>query len=389
MNLIDVLIVMFVLIVAVRGVRIGFFRQFGSLGGLALGVVVGAYAAPVAAHLVSTPSTRAVVVMVTIFACAVIVSTAGEVAGLWVSQRFQHWRLGVVDMGAGAAFGSIVALLVVWMVGSVLGQASIAGLATQTQRSHILRTLNDNLPPAPDVLARVERFIDPNGFPQVFAGLEPTPAAPVTGPNAAEINAAAAAGRPSTVRIEGEGCGGIIEGSGFVVGSNLIATNAHVVAGIKQPVVIDQYGSHDATTVVFDPNMDFAVLRVNGLRDPVLPLSDVDVPRGTVGAALGYPGGGPFTVSSAAVLQKQDAVGRNIYDRGVVKRSIYELQASVHPGNSGGPLITSNGVVIGVVFAASSTTDNIGYALTSTEVKPEVAQASGAGAVSTGACAVE
>jgi len=154
--------------------------------------------------------------------------------------------------------------------------------------------------------------------------------------------------------------------------------------------VVDARGSHRATVVLFDPNLDFAVLRTSGtLAATPLALDPANEPRGTVGAVLGYPGGGDFTVSPAAVLQRQTAVGRNIYDAGLVHRDIYVLQAVVRPGNSGGPLVSPTGQVVGVVFAMSTTNANIGYALTSAEVIAEVNQAANSGAVTTGACVSE
>jgi S1-C subfamily serine protease len=121
---------------------------------------------------------------------------------------------------------------------------------------------------------------------------------------------------------------------------------------------------------------------------PVWPLSlaTTDQPRGTIGAALGYPGGGDLTVSPAAILAQRTAVGRNIYDAGLVRRDIYELQAVVRPGNSGGPLVAPDGTVIGVIFATSTSNGNIGYALTATEIIPDLGQARTADPVSTGAC---
>jgi S1-C subfamily serine protease len=259
-------------------------------------------------------------------------------------------------------------------------------LASGIQNSRVLQALDRVLPPAPDVLARVERAIGVGNFPRVFTGLEPSPAPPVTGPNAAAVNAAAAAGRAATVRIEGLGCGGLLEGSGFVAGPGLVATNAHVVAGVDNPAVVDASGAHRAVVVLFDPKLDFAVLRTSGLSATPLHLASGIDSRGTVGAVLGYPGGGNFTVSPAAILGEQPALGRDIYDSGLIRRDIYSLQSVVRPGNSGGPLITPSGSVIGVVFAMSTTDNNLGYALTSAEVIPDLTHAATAGPVSTGPC---
>jgi S1-C subfamily serine protease len=80
-------------------------------------------------------------------------------------------------------------------------------------------------------------------------------------------------------------------------------------------------------------------------------------------------------------------MGRDIYGESVVRRQVYELQAVVRPGNSGGPFVTTAGDVAGVVFAASTTDDDVGYALTATEADPQIDRAQGrTAAVSTGPC---
>jgi S1-C subfamily serine protease len=135
--------------------------------------------------------------------------------------------------------------------------------------------------------------------------------------------------------------------------------------------------------VTFDPDLDFAVLRTTGLAGKPLPLDHSTAPRGTVGAALGYPGGREFTASPAAIVQSQTAIGRDIYDTGLVKRQVYTIQADLHPGNSGGPLITPDGVVVGIVFARSVSHNGVGYALTSPEVLPQLSAAA-QGPVTTG-----
>ena len=147
------------------------------------------------------------------------------------------------------------------------------------QDSAIIRRLDAVLPPVPEIAARLGRLLDPLGSPQVFAGLEPVPSSPVTGPNAAEVNAAADAAGRSTVKVSGLGCGGIVQGSGFVAGPDLVVTNAHVVAGIASPVVQDTNGTHDATPLVFDPATDIAVLRAHDLAGPELALADSSAPR--------------------------------------------------------------------------------------------------------------
>ena len=181
-----------------------------------------------------------------------------------------------------------------------------------------------------------------------------------------------AADAPSTVKIEGSGCGVIQEGSGFVVAPGLVVTNAHVVAGISRPIVIDQYGDHPATAALYDSRLDIAVLRVPGLRDQPASLLEGSalVGSGSAAAVLGYPEGGPFKAVPAGVADAFEATGLDIYGNATVTREIYELDAVIQPGNSGGPLIASgdkaagirDGTVIGVVFARSTTDTSVGYA---------------------------
>jgi S1-C subfamily serine protease len=190
------------------------------------------------------------------------------------------------------------------------------------------------------------------------------------------------------VKIEGVGCGQIQEGSGFVVAANLVVTNAHVVAGIQSPRVIDHAGSHRSVPIFFDPSFDLSVLRTTGLTDPPLHVLDSNVGRGTQGAVLGYPGGGPFDVEPAGVMAEFTATGRDIYGQGLTSRPVYELQAVVRPGNSGGPLVEPNGTVVGVVFSRSASDPNIGYALASHDVNTRVQQAEATNSPSgTGSCA--
>jgi S1-C subfamily serine protease len=221
----------------------------------------------------------------------------------------------------------------------------------------------------------------------VFEGIEPIPAGPIEVPNNAVVQAAVNNAQRSTVRISGLGCGGIQTGSGFVVDSGLVVTNAHVVAGIASPEVADANGRHRATPVLFDPSLDVAILRTTGLAGTSLPILNSEVPRGTGGAVLGYPGGGNFDAEAAAVLRKFIATGRDIYGRNLTRRNVYQLQANIRQGNSGGPYVRQDGTVLGVVFAASTSEPNVGYALTSQEIAPRVQQARASGQVDTGPCA--
>jgi S1-C subfamily serine protease len=186
------------------------------------------------------------------------------------------------------------------------------------------------------------------------------------------------------VRVEGEACGRIQEGSGWVVGPGVVVTNAHVVAGEDDTVVIPEGGDEeDATVVAFDPSRDLAVLAVPGLDAPPLSLSDPE--QGDIGAVLGHPGGGPLEVSPFEVVDQVEAQGRDLYDERTTLRSVLVLAAELAPGDSGGALVDPTGSVIGVAFAIAPDRSGTAYALDPQEVRAVLDEASGA-EVSTGPC---
>jgi S1-C subfamily serine protease len=317
----------------------------------------------------------------------------GQTAGFVVGHRFgrlaRRGGLGGLDSGTGIAFSVGVALLAFWLVGSVLVQGPSREIARAFKDSRILVALNQALPEPPDVLSRLRHYLETSGFPQVFAGVPREVGPPVDLPTQREARSAARAASASTVRIVVPACGGTQVGSGWVAADDAVVTNAHVVAGGEQITVQDTRGDHTGRVVLFDGDIDVAVVRVGGLAGPPLPLSTESLSRGAPGATLGYPGhrGGELIVHRAAVQARFEAVGRNIYGRGQVRRNVYELRAPVRRGDSGGPFVLPNGQVAGVVFAASTTEGQTGYALTGSQVESHVQRgAARTEPVSTGPC---
>src|SRR5690606_4156525 len=192
----------------------------------------------------------------------------------------------------------------------------------------------------------------------------------------------------SVVKVEGSApqCSRRIDGSGFVYSPRHVMTNAHVVAGVKEPKVLVGGRSHAARVVLFDPQRDVAVLYVPSLRRPSLSFDD-DGRSGASAVVAGHPEGGPLTVGSARIRSKENARGPDIYHRTETVREVYSIRATVRPGNSGGPLLTPRGDVYGVVFAAAVDDPQTGYVLTADEVGSAARKARGAtGAVSTETC---
>jgi S1-C subfamily serine protease len=385
--LLDILIIIFCISALYRGREIGFVRQLFSTLGFFGGLFLGAWLEQYTIRIAHTQTSRTIITLATTIGCAMILLTIGEYIGIRLKHKVLLKRINKYDNGFGGVLSIASLLLTVWLVAAVVSSLPLPTFQTDIAKSRIVSALNKALPDAPGVISDLGHLIDPNGFPQVFIGGEPSPNSNVSIPSLGELQAAVDRDKESVVKIEGQGCGGVVEGSGFVAGSDLVATNAHVVAGIRHPYVQDANGSHTSTVVWFDPNLDFAVLRVPNLAGQSLIVSDKKQPIGTPGAVLGYPGGGSFTAKPAVISNQFQASGRDIYNRGSTQRNIYELHADIIPGNSGGPLVDKNGTVIGVVFAESTSYQHVGYALTSDQVTGEINQAAAQNqGVSTGQC---
>ncbi len=388
-NALDLLLIVMMVLAGFSGFRRGLLLQLLTYGGLVAGLVVGALAAPVVAGLMESHSAQAGAAVLTLLAGAGIGDGLGWLLGVRVRARTHKTRFKPADAAGGAALSVTALLLAVWFVALNLVNGPFPQVAVEIRGSAIVRTLGSALPEPPSLLGEVRRLFNGLGFPEVFSKFPPAPVGPVKQPTQAQAREAFDAASASTVRIVGEACGQIQEGSGFVVGDGYVLTNAHVIAGVRAPQVQQQGGgAENATTVLYDPKTDLAVLLVERSPGPVLSFADADVARGAVGAVLGYPGGGDLTGGKAAVRREIPAVGRDIYGGGSVERNVYELQAEIHPGNSGGPFVLTDGRVAGVVFAASTTDEGIGYAIASTDVAPDLRAALGrTQPVSTGACA--
>ena len=176
-------------------------------------------------------------------------------------------------------------------------------------------------------------------------------------------------------------------GSGFVIAKDRIVTNAHVVAGVSEPVVeIPGEGAFSGRVVYFDPSNDLAVISVSGVAAPPIPVGST-LPEGSEAVFDGYPLGGPFQSASASVERVAEVTLYDIYGNNPHPMEVYQLAAHVQSGNSGGPLLATNGVVVGVVFAKSTTVQNVGYAHTMAELAPVANGASSfTTPVSSGSC---
>lgn len=386
--MVDLFILGVTLLAALDGWYRGAARQVLAFGGFVAGIYVGAAVAPWVAGLFDGSTLRTIASISATIGMGSLFSFGGRELASRTMARYASTRVSRADRLAGIGMSAATTLLVVWLIASMLATAPVPALTSAIHSSRALSALDSMLPPAPTVFSRVRGLIAAAGFPDVFAEFEPEPGADVAIPDDPTVKAAVAKGRASTVKIVGQGCGGVQTGSGVVAAQGLIVTNAHVVAGIDAPKVVDGRTTRSATTVHFDPRMDVAILRVARHDGPALPFASRAAHQGQAGAALGYPGGGGFTASPAAVIDEIRAVGRDIYGRELTTRNVVRIRSDIRPGNSGGPLVTADGVVIGIVFSKSAFREGLGYALASRDVAAKVKSVSGASPeVDTGPCA--
>jgi uncharacterized membrane protein required for colicin V production len=362
-TVLDVVLLLLLMLSAWGGYRRGAVLQVAGLAGLGVGFVVGILLAPHAAELVRSHPAKAGVALGTVLVLGGVGDAVGSVLGLKLRRRTHGTRFKAADAVGGGALSVAALVLTIWFLGLNLAAGPFPSIARSLQRSTVVRVVDTVLPPPPALAAQLGSVLDIIGFPDVFSGLPPLPADPVPQPGQGLAGRAARAARPSVVLVTGPACDRILQGTGVVVEDDLVLTNAHVIAG-SSPRVEWEGQVFDAVPVLFNEDLDAAVLRVDGLDAAPLTLLDEEVARGAGGAVIGYPHG-RYTELRAAARRALDAVGRDIYSEDEVRRRIYELQVSVRPGNSGGPFVVPGGKMAGLIFGASVTNEDLGYALTS------------------------
>jgi S1-C subfamily serine protease len=389
---VDGVLILLMLIFAISGYRQGFVIGALSFGGFFSGVLIGLQVGPLIADRFTDSTARLVVSLVAIFALAVLGQTLAGWLGTHVRRAISSKPLQRADDAGGALISLVAVLLVAWLIAVPLGSTPFPGLNREVRSSAILGAINSVMPEQAQALSSALRdTLDTSGFPDVFGGLSPTKAREVAAPDPALANSQVVQkSKRSVLKVLGTApsCSRRIEGSGFVYADERVMTNAHVVAGTREVSVEVNGRREPGTVVVYDPERDLAVIRVPGLSAPVMPFVRKTASSGTGAIVLGYPQDGPYDAQSARVRDVGPITGPDIYDAGDVTRQIYTIRSLVRSGNSGGPLITTNGQVLGVIFAAAADDKNTGFALTAGEAAP-VARAgvSNTKGVRTGDCA--
>jgi S1-C subfamily serine protease len=383
----DLLLIVLLIAYAIFGFRRGFILSLGSFVGIVVGAVAAFFAIPLVAGWVTASQFRLPVILVSVVALVALGQAAGSALGRVIRRRVDKSPLRGVDRVFGAAVTLVGAALVLSMLAFGLGSLGVPMVSQAIGSSSVVSTIDRVTPdPVKALEAKVRSLFALDGLPRLFEALGTVPSLPV--PTAGQTAAQQASAR-SVVKITGNAyqCGQNQSGSGFVSSSGRVVTNAHVVAGVTQPVVLTPAGAtYTGRVVYFNAIQDLAVIAVNGLQTAPLPLG-ADLGSGATAVFDGYPLGGPFQSNPAAVQSVATINTPNIYGANPSPRQVYFLAADVQEGNSGGPLIDAAGKVTGVIFARSATTSHLGFAMTTQDLAPVVAQAKGLSApVSSGTC---
>jgi S1-C subfamily serine protease len=391
-SLVDVVLIVLALVFALSGFRQGLLVSATSILGFLGGAVLGAQlSGPVAERIDGSSVTRVFAALVVVLAAALLGQILAGAIGRAIRGRVTWEPAKMVDSVAGAVLSATAVLLVAWMVASPLASSPFPQVASQVRQSALVQAVDRAVPDGVrTVYDTLRDAIDRRGLPDVLDPLTPTQVREVEAPDQALLNSPVVASvQGSVVKISGiaPSCSRQIDGSGFVYAPERVMTNAHVLAGVGDPVVLAEGDEYDATPVYVDEEIDVAVLAVPGLE--TLPLSFTADPAaaGDDAIIMGYPGGGPFFVGPARVRDRGDISGPDFRNTQTVVRDVYALYGTVRAGNSGGPLFAPDGSVLGVVFASAIDDPDTGYALTGPQVADAARVGSAASAeVGTGPC---
>ncbi|MEN4473481.1 acid resistance serine protease MarP [Mycolicibacterium cosmeticum] len=386
----DLVILAFACVAALSGLRSGALGSVLSLVGVALGAVAGVLLAPHIVSHIDGPRTRLFATLFLILALVVIGEIAGVVLGRAVRGAIRNRLLRGLDSLVGAALQLVAVLLAAWLLAAPLTSSNQPGLSAAVRGSRVLTEVNGLAPEwMRKVPTRLANLLDTSGLPDLLPPFGRTPIVAVDAPDDALINSpTVAAARGSVVKIRGvaPSCQKVLEGSGFVIAPNRVMSNAHVVAGAETVTVEVDGKTYDATVVSYDPNEDISILAVPDLPAPPLLFHDAEAKPATDAVVMGYPGGGEFTATPARIRETIELNGPDIYHTTTVNRTVYTIRGTVKQGNSGGPMIDTDGKVLGVVFGAAVDDADTGFVLTAEEVLQQRLKVGNTAPVPTGRC---
>ncbi len=375
MNFLDWCLVVLTLLYALSGYWQGFIAGACATAGLLLGGLAGIWLAPM---LLGDAEPSLWVSLGALFVVLVMASIGQallQYAGTRLRAQITWQPARALDAIGGAALSVVAVLLVAWMLGVAISGSRIPGISPQVRDSKVLVAVNDVMPvQAQQALRSFDNVVGTGFFPRYLEPFAPerivrvAPADPrvLRDPDIRDASR-------SVFKLRSNNrCGSGVEGTGFLYAEGKLMTNAHVVAGVTEPIVRDGDREVRGKVVYYDPDIDVAVIDVPELNGPTIKF-ELEGQERQQGAVLGYPEDGPFNAQPARIRSDQRLRSPDIYGNGTVTRHVYSLRGLVRPGNSGGPLVSTAGDVLGVVFAASVSDRNTGYALTAEQVRQAAA----------------
>jgi S1-C subfamily serine protease len=375
MNVLDWCLVALVGIYALSGYWQGFITGAFATAGLLLGGLLGIWVAPLALGDAAPSLWVSLGALFIVIISASLGQALFQYAGSRIRDRITWQPIRAVDAVGGAALSAAAVLLVAWALGVAVSGTRIGAITPLVRDSTILARVDETLPAdSGKVLQTFNNVVGTTFFPRYLepfaperiVAVEPGDPRMLTDPDVVAAQA-------SVVKVRGaNGCGSGVEGTGFFFAPGRLMTNAHVVAGVTRPEVEVGGSTVVASVVLYDENLDIAVLSIPDAGVPHLAL-DTEAQPGDDVAAVGYPEDGPYDVQAGRIRSQQRLRSPDIYGEGTVIRQVYSLRALIRPGNSGGPILTSAGDVAGMVFAASVSDQDTGYALTASQVSESAA----------------
>jgi S1-C subfamily serine protease len=379
LNFLDWLLVLLVAAYALSGYWQGFVTGAFATAGLLLGGLFGVWLAPVALGD-AAPS-----LLVSLGALFIVIISASLGQGLFqyvgakLRDRITWQPARAVDAVGGALLSAAAVLVVAWALGVAVSGSRINGVTPAVRSSAVLAKVNEVMPAAAgEVLEAFNNVVGTSFFPDYLEPFSPERIVEVKpGDERMLSDPDVVRAEDSVLKIRGTNvCGRGIEGSGFVYADDRLMTNAHVVAGVRDAEIVIGDESVEGTVVLYDPDLDVAVLEFESGSIDRLPFTPETDPAGAKDpvAILGYPQDGPFDIVAGRIRSEQHLRSPDIYGEGAVIREVYSMRGTVRPGNSGGPVLDSRGQVVGMVFAASVTDPDTGYALTSSQLAQRAAE---------------
>ncbi|MDO5634665.1 MAG: MarP family serine protease [Micrococcus sp.] len=375
----DVVLVLILIFVLARGYRRGLWVVGGTLIGFIAGAIAAFYAVPFVAGWAAGTALRWAVIVVVAIALVAIGQSIGAAIGAWLRLHVNLPVLRTVDRWLGGLVSIVVVALVMGVLGLALNSLGVSSVTREINRSAVITGIHHVLPDGG------QRWLSNSRA--ALAGLDALPElevpiigeAPTAAPTPEASTPADSQVEESVVRISGLAtqCGQTQNGTGVVIAPDRVLTNAHVVAGVEVPTVETRSRQvHDGRVVYSDTRRDLAIVAVDGANLPVA-RTGASLADGEAAFALGYPAGGPFTVSPAQVQTRGEFLIADIYGGDAAALDIYQINAEILPGNSGGPLVTDDGDVAGLVFARAPGSSTLGYAISADVFAPLVAAAPG------------